>query len=77
VVEAYELAAEHLFVEKERRRDGLVLGRGSDAPVHGEMREVLDDLRGAHLVRMAQIVIADEPLDPAHVGLLGAAAHVS
>jgi hypothetical protein len=64
--------AQHLEVEEEERAECLVLRRGGDGAVGGEVREELADLVRAHLCGVALAVVEDEALDPVDVGALGA-----
>jgi hypothetical protein len=51
----------------------LVLGRGSDVSVHGQVRQECFDLRfgGAKVLARPHAVETDEPYDPIHRGALG------
>ena len=75
--EPLELALEDGPVEEEMRGERLVLRRGGDAALDGEVREEGHDLERAHLVGMALSVEEDEAADPVDVGVLGAARQVA
>ncbi len=70
-----EVEMEHVAVEEEQGREGLVLRAGRDAALHGEEGEEALDLLGAHRVGMAEalrrFVEADVLFDPADVAALG------
>jgi hypothetical protein len=69
--ERFKQRAARSPVEEENRRQRLVLGRGADVTVYGQVREEGFDLARAEFLRMACAVEADEAADPVHVGLLG------
>ena len=75
-VQVRELPVEDPSIEEEQRGKRLILRRGADVAVHGEIRQESVDLRLAHLLRMALAVEEDEALDPGDVRLLGAEAVV-
>jgi hypothetical protein len=64
--------ARHLCVEKQQGAQRLVLGRGGDLIVDGEIRQERFDLDSAKLMRVAKLVETDRAREPAHVGFLGA-----
>ena len=70
------LATENLLIEEYEGVEGLVLGRGGDLALDGEVAQEGDDLRLAHFVGMALAVKQDVALGPFEVGLLGADAVV-
>ena len=76
LLEPGELAAEDVAVEKEKRAEGLVLGRGADVAREREVREVAGHRAGAELVGVPLAVEQDVAADPGEVRLLGAAAEV-
>jgi hypothetical protein len=63
---------EHIAVEEKEGAERLILGRGGDAAVRGQVREELADLIRPHLFRVALVVEEDEALAPVDVGALGA-----
>jgi len=63
-----------MAVQKKQRRKRLVLSRGADLLLDGQMGQKGVDLRLGHLGRMADVVEMDESLDPVAIGLLGPAA---
>jgi len=81
VLKGQFLATKDLFVEEYERIEGLVLGRGGNLALYGEVTEESDNLRLAHLVGVSLAVkedVAFGPLEvgPLEVGLLGADAVV-
>lgn len=64
--------ARNVAVEEEERAERLVLGRGGDAAIGGQVREELADLFGSHLFRVALVMEEDEAADPVDVGALSA-----
>ena len=74
-VHVAEIEVEHVTVEEEEGGEGLILGTGRDAALHGEEGEEALDLLGAHRVGMAEavgrFVEADVLFDPADVAALG------
>jgi len=52
--------------------EGLILGRGGDLLMDGQVGEERFDFGDTHLLGMAFVVEEDEAFDPANVGLLGA-----
>jgi hypothetical protein len=67
-----QLCAEEIAVEEEQRRERLILCRGGDDPLGGEVREESADLVHTHLCRVSLAVKEDEALNPIGVGALGA-----
>jgi hypothetical protein len=51
---------------------GHVLGAGGHVALHGQVGEIGFHLAGAHLGRMAFVVVEDELLHPVQIGFLGA-----
>ncbi len=60
-------------IEEEERGEGLVLGRGGDLLLDGEVGEEGGERLGAQLARMAAGVVDEVAADPVDVGELGAA----
>ena len=77
IVEPGQVALEHRLVEKEKSGERLVLRRGRDVALGRKPTEERRDLRGAHLGRMALVVMQDEVADPEPVGFLRAPAVVT
>src|SRR6185503_7707332 len=71
VVEPGELDVEHLPVEKEQRRQRLVLRRGRHLVVVGEGAQEGGDVLAAEIARMALAVEEDETANPVGVSTLG------
>jgi hypothetical protein len=69
---AVEFLLQRVTIEKEDSAEGLVLGRGGDMLIHGEVSEEGFDFGGAHFAGVALVVEADEACDPVDVGLLSA-----
>lgn len=67
---------DHLLVEKEKRRERLILGGRRDVSFLREVVEKSRDLRRAEIARMALPRKQDEALHPVQVGLLGAITEV-
>ena len=67
---------EHLLVEEEQCRECLILSRGGNVAVDGEVAQEGGDLLFAHLFGMALCIEQNEPADPIGVCLLGANAVV-
>ena len=72
-VEPRQVLLEHDAIEKHQRVERLVLSRRRHVAVDGQRRQKPRDLRAADLGGMALAVKKDVALDPADVGLLGAA----
>src|SRR4051812_8516005 len=73
--EAFEVGhgeAEDAFGEEEDRAEGLVLGGGGGAAVHGEGVPEGGELDCAQGPGVTAVVEADELADPGEIGLLGA-----
>src|SRR5690348_8268614 len=66
-----EFALKHVLVEEKQSAKSLVLGRGSDIAVDGEVAEEGGNFFFTHLVGMTSVVEEDETADPINVGLLG------
>ncbi len=66
-----DLQQEHFLVEEEEGAEGLVLGRGSDIQVHGEVSEKRFDLGPAKLAGVALVMEKDIAGDPAQVRAFG------
>ncbi len=67
-----KFAVEDLLKKEEQSAEGLILGRGGNALVDGEVAEERRDLLFAHGVGMAFVVKKDEATDPTEVRFLGA-----
>jgi len=70
---ARQSRVEDALVEEHQGIHRLVLGRGSDVSVHGQVSQERLDLRfgGEEVLARAHAVEADEPYDPLHRGALG------
>lgn len=68
--------AENVLVQKDQGIECLVLGRGSDLTVDGEIGEKFADFLRAHFAGMPLSVEEDEASDPMEIGILGAEAVV-
>ena len=68
---AQQVDLQHLLVEVEDRAERLVLGRGRDVAIDGEVIEEGLDFYLPHLARMPKAVEPQEAVDPVAVGLLG------
>jgi hypothetical protein len=77
VLESGEGLLEDVTIEKEERRERLILCRSGDAAVGRQMREEGVDLPLAHLRRMPLAVEEHEAPHPRGVGLLGSKAVVA
>lgn len=66
------IALHHFAVHEESRVKRLILRRGRDSAIHGQVRQECSNLRGSHVCRVPFVVKQIVPLDPSHVGLLGA-----
>jgi len=77
VSQPFELSAQDLLIEKQQRRECLVLGRRTDFGVARQVRKVGADLGLAHRLGVAFFVKENEPTNPADVGLLRSRAVVS
>lgn len=75
-VEPRQFNPQHLLVEKQQRRQRLVLRGSSDVTLDREVREERCDLRRPQLARVSLAVKQDEASKPADVGLLSAVAIV-
>ena len=64
--------AEHFFIEKDERLEGLVLRGGSHAAFGSEVIEIGADVFGTEVGRMTGIVEADVAFGPPDVGLFSA-----
>jgi hypothetical protein len=69
-----QLHAEHRPVEKEKRRERLILGRGCHVAPAREVRKKRRHFRRPHLAWVPLAGKIDRSLDPVHVRLLGAVA---
>ena len=68
----FQVFLEHLAVQEQQGTEGLVLGRGSDLLIYGQVGEKGLDLGAAHLVGVPFIVEQDVAPDPVHVRVFGA-----
>ncbi len=64
--------AEDALVEEDEGAKGLILGRGRDATLHGEVIQEGRGFGGGHVSGVMAVVITDERADPVNVGLFGA-----
>jgi hypothetical protein len=71
-----ERAVDDVAVQELESRQRLGLRRRSKFPIHRKMREKSQDLVLAHLLRVAETMIAHKPVRPLHVGLFGAPAEM-
>jgi len=71
-VDAAQVDLEHLLVQKQERRERLILRAGRDAIIDGQVSEKLLDLGGAPVTRVPLAVEEDEACDPLDVAGLGA-----
>ena len=71
-----QLLAQHLLVQEEQRRQGLLVRGRCDLALGGQPGEKGLDFGLRQLGRVAQIVKANESTHPVHVGLFGAQAVV-
>jgi hypothetical protein len=60
-----------MAVEKEDGGQGLVLGRGADVRVDGQVGSEGFNFRRIHLTRMALVVKQDKAFNPMHVRFFG------
>ena len=58
------------MIEEDQGIERLVLCRGSDLAVHGQMAEELEDLLSTHFRGMTLAMVEDEPANPANAGIL-------
>ncbi len=72
-----EFALEYMAIEKDDGIEGLVLGRGGDLKVFGEVSEEALDVEGGEGRRVLGVIIEDEAFDPVGVGLDGTGAEVT
>lgn len=77
IVQPGQIHTEHLFVQIQKRRLGLVLGRRRNLPVHRQVRQKFLHLSTAHILRVALAVKQDKTPRPIHIGRLGANAVVA
>lgn len=76
VAEPGQLDAEHFPVEKQQRRQRLVVRRRGDVALVRQMIEECDHLFAGHLAGVTHGMEADETARPLHLRLLGAVAAV-
>src|ERR1043166_8009936 len=69
--EIAEWATKHIPVEKEKRAQGLPLGRGRHPLIGGEVGEEGGDVHLGELTGMAEAVKPNEATRPGHIGCLG------
>jgi hypothetical protein len=70
--DVFELLLKDLLVKEEQGTESLILRRGGDPTVDGEVTKEGCDLWCAHLGRMSLLVKEDETPDPVEVAFLGA-----
>jgi len=70
-------APEHMAIEKQQGEKRLVLCRGADLLLNGQIGQKGVDFRFGHFGGMAHLVKEDVPLDPVAIGLFRAAAVVT
>ena len=68
VTNFFQIDFQHLLVEEDKGVQRLILGRSSDAAVHGQMGEKLGNLCRIHLSGMTLPVKKNEPPYPATIG---------
>ena len=71
-IDELEFALEHMLIKEKQRAKSLVLGRGSDVSVDGQMIKEGGDLIFPHIAGVPLIVEENEAADPIEVRLLGA-----
>ena len=73
IATALQRMGEDALVEEHQGIHRLVLGRGSDVSMHGQVRQERFDLRfgGEEVLARPHAVETDEPYDPIHIGALG------
>src|ERR1035438_3456295 len=69
-----QLHIQHVLVQVQQRRQGLVLGRRGHIKVARQVGQKQRHFLGTHVAGMALVVEKYEPLDSANVDLLGAKA---
>jgi len=69
---AIQFYFEYITIEEKDGVERLILGRGGDVALHGQVGQVCLDLVHPHLPWMAFVVEEDEALDPIGVSLFGA-----
>ena len=75
--EVPERLPEHVLVEEEKGRQGLVLGGGGDVFLDGQGREEGGDLGGSEVAGVTAAMDPEVTADPVEVGLLGPPAVVA
>jgi hypothetical protein len=70
VIEPIEALAENVSVEEQNCGKRLILSRGADTALYGQVRKKLRDLGFAHLAGVALPAEEDETTDPPHIRLL-------
>lgn len=71
LIQPGQVDLQHLFVQIQQRRLGVVLRGGLHLPVYRQMAQEGLYLRRAHVLRVALAIEQDEAAHPVHVGLLG------
>lgn len=71
-IEGAQLHAQDFAIQEHECIERLILRTAADVSIHGEVSQKLFDFGGAHSVRMAQVMEANELLDPSDVALFGA-----
>ena len=72
VLHPAKVPLENLPVQEQKCAQRLILRRCAHAPRDGEVGEELRDLVFSHFAGVTQVVVTDEPLDPADIRLLRA-----
>ena len=72
VLHPADVQFENLTVQEQKCAQRLILRRCADAACDGEAREEVGDLLFSHFTGVTQVVVSDELLDPADIGLLRA-----
>ena len=70
------IAVDNLPIQEDQRVERLILSRGRDPAVHGEMREKLRNFCGIHFSRVPLPVIQNKPPDPTAIGSFGSQAQM-
>ena len=70
-IQQWQLDPEHMPVQEQQGLQRLILRRSRDLSLRCQPGQEGSDFRGSQLARMPTAVKADEPPDPAKIGLLG------
>ena len=69
----FEFDFEHVFVEKQDGCKGLILSRGGDVSLRGQMAQKRLNFRCAHILWVAFVMEEDKSFDPGQVRIFGSA----